>query len=126
MGFESRSSSLTSFAPAGVSAPGSMHDFESKTLGTGLFIPAQLSADVTDELTRVAAALVREFEIEGLFYINSFVGADGTVTTFDVGTTVGLSERSYFPQAAKRDGVTLDELIWRTLDQSTLQEARNA
>lgn len=90
-----------------------LFDHTVKTSGRYAFTPVDLPTAALSRLGRLGRSMAREFDLFGCFYVNAIVTADGDLSVFDAGATVGLTEHSYFPAAAALRGDALDTLLTR-------------
>ncbi|MFE0420127.1 D-alanine--D-alanine ligase family protein [Streptomyces tendae] len=112
-GFRHAGRSVESFPALTVVKDEILFDHEVKTRQDYSFASVDLPEPVRTEVDRVGRLLAAEFLVSGYWYINAMVTDEGRVSTFDAGTTVGLSDKSYFPAAARFVGLTVRDLVHR-------------
>lgn len=94
------------------------YDFDAKyrgEQGTEIDVPADLPADVTAELRRLAAAAFSAVRCSGLARVDFFVGADGGLLVNEINTMPGFTPTSMFPQMWAASGLDYPQLIDRLI-----------
>jgi D-alanine-D-alanine ligase len=91
------------------------YDFEAKYLdeGTELDCPADLPAEVIDQLQEMARRAFTALECSGLARVDFFVGADGELTLNEVNTMPGFTPSSMFPRMWAATGLDYPALVDR-------------
>jgi D-alanine-D-alanine ligase len=90
------------------------YDFEAKYLAeesTRVDLPAQLDADVADEIGRLSVSAFEVLGCEGLARVDFFVRADGSPVINEINTMPGFTPTSMFPRMWMETGMTYAELI---------------
>jgi D-alanine-D-alanine ligase len=101
------------------------YDFEAKYLdnATELECPADLPADVAEELQDLARRAFTALDCSGLARVDFFVGADGTLTLNEVNTMPGFTSTSMFPLMWAATGLdypsVVDRLVQTALRRGT-------
>ncbi|MDT7551114.1 MAG: D-alanine-D-alanine ligase, partial [Actinomycetota bacterium] len=101
------------------------YDFEAKYLdnATELECPADLPADVAEELQDLARRAFTALDCSGLARVDFFVGADGTLTLNEVNTMPGFTATSMFPLMWAATGLdypsVVDRLVQTALRRGT-------
>jgi D-alanine-D-alanine ligase len=95
------------------------YDFEAKYLEdashVGLSIPADLPADVAEEIRSYAVAAFRALSCEGLARVDFFYRPDGTVLLNEINTMPGFTPTSMFPQLWAAMGLDYPALVDRLI-----------
>ncbi|QZY28176.1 D-alanine--D-alanine ligase family protein [Nocardioides coralli] len=94
------------------------YDFEAKYLPeehTELDVPADLPADVAEELRSLAARAFAALECEGLARVDFFVMPDGRVVLNEINTMPGFTPTSMYPRMWAASGVAYPELVDRLI-----------
>ena len=100
------------------------YDFEAKYLDDAaeLVVPADLPADVEEEVRRLAVAAFEALDCEGLARVDFFVRPDGVLVN-EVNTMPGFTPISLFPRMCAASGIdyatVLDLLIADALRRGT-------
>jgi D-alanine-D-alanine ligase len=91
------------------------YDFEAKYLDTAteLDCPADLPADVTEQLQELARRAFAALDCSGLARVDFFVGADGTLTLNEVNTMPGFTATSMFPLMWAATGLDYPSMVDR-------------
>lgn len=90
------------------------YDFESKYLGEGdvtLSCPADLPAEVSDEIREMAVRVFDAFGVEGLSRVDFFYTTDGEVVVNEINTMPGFTPHSMYPRMWAASGIEYPELI---------------
>ena len=107
-----------------VSGAHEFYDFEAKYLDDAaeLVVPADLPAEVEDEVRRLAVAAFEALDCEGLARVDFFVRPDGVLVN-EVNTMPGFTPISLFPRMCAASGIdyatVLDLLIADALRRGT-------
>jgi D-alanine-D-alanine ligase len=94
------------------------YDFEAKYLGeegVTLAVPADLRAEIRDEVQRVSIAAFEALGCEGLARVDFFLQHNGRVLVNEVNTMPGFTPASLFPRMWAESGVDYPELVSRLL-----------
>jgi D-alanine-D-alanine ligase len=94
------------------------YDFAAKYLpdnGTELDVPADLTADQTAEVRRLAIEAFRALSCEGLARVDFFLLEDGRFVVNEVNTMPGFTPVSMYPRMWQATGVEYPELVDRLL-----------
>jgi len=94
------------------------YDFEAKYLddATDLDVPADLPAEVTAAVRRLAVAAFEALACEGLARVDFFVADDGTVLVNEVNTMPGFTPQSMFPLMWQATGLEYPALVGRLIE----------
>ncbi|MDN8547663.1 D-alanine--D-alanine ligase family protein [Microbacterium sp. NM3R9] len=119
-------------APARASLPGEIllttrefYDFEGKYLGgdgAEVVCPADVTADETDALQRMAVAAFEAVDGRGLARVDFFQTADGPLVN-ELNTMPGFTPISMFPKCWIASGVSYGELISELIEVALAREA---
>jgi D-alanine-D-alanine ligase len=94
------------------------YDFEAKYLAdqdTEIDLPADLPAEVEQELRRLAVRAFEALSCEGLARVDFFVLPDHTVVINELNTMPGFTPTSMFPQMWAESGVSYPDLVDRLI-----------
>jgi D-alanine-D-alanine ligase len=93
------------------------YDFEAKYLDgtTAVDLPAQLTAEQTAEIQRLAVEAFESLECEGLARVDFFLLEDGRPIINEINTMPGFTTTSMFPQMWAASGVSYAELVDRLI-----------
>ncbi|NHC13519.1 D-alanine--D-alanine ligase family protein [Motilibacter deserti] len=93
------------------------YDFVAKYVdgGATLDVPADLPADVSDEVRRLAVQAFEALGCEGLARVDFFLADDGRVLVNEVNTMPGFTPASAFPQVWAATGLDYPALVARLL-----------
>ena len=94
------------------------YDFEAKYLpdeGTEYDVPADIPAQVSYEVRRLAVAAFQAMGCEGLARVDFFLRTDGSVLLNEVNTMPGFTPVSMFPVMWRESGVPYPELVDRLI-----------
>ncbi|WP_341728417.1 D-alanine--D-alanine ligase family protein [Brooklawnia sp.] len=97
------------------------YDFDAKYLPEGqvdLKIPAELPAEIEQQVRRVAAECFTCLEVEGLARVDTFVTSDGEVIINEINTMPGFTELSMFPSLWQVTGLDYRDLITDLIEQA--------
>jgi D-alanine-D-alanine ligase len=90
------------------------YDFEAKYLDAAEpDIPADLPAEVTEQLQAMARGAYDALDCEGLARVDFFVGPEGELTVNEVNTMPGFTPTSMYPRMWAASGVDYPELVDR-------------
>jgi D-alanine-D-alanine ligase len=100
-----------------IPADSNAYDFEARyEIGGAHFVcPADLGADVTDEVERIAMKAYNALGCSGFSRIDLILGDDGP-QVLEVNAIPGLTETSLLPQAAEAAGVGFEEMVGKIID----------
>ncbi|PZU40455.1 MAG: D-alanine--D-alanine ligase A [Arsenicicoccus sp.] len=90
------------------------YDFEAKYLdeaGVQITAPADIPADIREEIHRIAALAFEVADAEGLSRVDCFVTPRGEVVLNEINTMPGFTPYSMYPQAWAASGVSYPELV---------------
>lgn len=99
--------------------PAAFYDFEAKyqdDAAADLRCPAELPAEVTDEIRRQAVVAFDSIDGEGLCRADFFYTAEGKILINEVNTMPGFTPISMYPQVWKAAGMSFSELITELID----------
>ena len=88
------------------------YDFEAKYLDDAaeLVVPAELPADVEEEIRRLAVSAFEALDCEGLARVDFFVRPDGILVN-EVNTMPGFTPISLFPRMCAASGIDYAEVL---------------
>lgn len=95
------------------------YDFESKYLPgeqVSLVVPAELDADLVEQVREVAVAAFTATGCEGMARVDTFITREGRVVINEINTMPGFTEHSMFPLVWDASGVRYPELISRLVE----------
>ncbi|MDO5711224.1 MAG: D-alanine--D-alanine ligase family protein [Micrococcales bacterium] len=95
------------------------YDFEAKYLAAGdvrLSCPAQLPAEVTEQIKAMALKAFEAAGCEGLARVDFFYTTDGDVLVNEINTMPGFTPHSMYPQMWAASGVAYRDLITELLE----------
>ena len=84
--------------------------------GAKLFVPAQLPADVTENVRLAAIAVYTILECEGMARIDFFVKDDGSFIINEVNTLPGFTNISMYPKLWEASGLSQRQLLDRLIE----------
>ncbi len=89
------------------------YDFEAKYLddSADLIVPADLSADVTQQVQQLAVRAFTALGCAGLARVDFFIDAAGSVLVNEINTMPGFTSISMYPRMWQASGVSYPELI---------------
>ncbi|QIK67007.1 D-alanine--D-alanine ligase [Nocardioides sp. HDW12B] len=99
-----------------VDAAHAFYDFAAKYLpeeATRLDVPADLAAEVVDEVQRLAVDAFEVMSCEGLARVDFFLLADGRLVVNEINTMPGFTPSSLFPRMWAASGVDYPALVER-------------
>jgi D-alanine-D-alanine ligase len=101
---------------------GDFYDFEARyTPGmTELVAPADLSPELTDEVSRIALECYAALGCRGFGRVDMIVDADGRPWVLEINSIPGMTDTSLLPKAAQAAGMSFDEVIERVLADAAL------
>ena len=94
------------------------YDFEAKYLGEEgvmLEVPADLPAEVAEEIQRYSVRAFEALDCEGLARVDFFLDHSGALTINEINTMPGFTPASMYPRMWAESGVTYSELVDRLL-----------
>ncbi len=94
------------------------YDFAAKYLGeegVTLDVPANLRAEVTEQVQQLALAAFEALSCEGLARVDFFVGRDDTIVINEINTMPGFTPASMFPRMWAESGLDYPELVERLI-----------
>lgn len=86
--------------------------------GHEFVIPAEISAELTATLERLAIAAFRALDCEGLARVDFFLSADGSVLINEVNTMPGMTALSQFPTIWQASGLLYPEMLSLLIDRA--------
>jgi D-alanine-D-alanine ligase len=97
---------------------GEWYDYRAKYLddGTRLEIPAQVPAEVEEEMQRLAVAAFQAIDCAGMARVDFFYRDSGVVIVNEINTIPGFTEVSMYPKLWEASGVSYAELVERLVD----------
>ena len=84
--------------------------------------PAGLAADEEAALQALARQACRCVGVKGWGRVDLLVDGGNRPWLIEVNTVPGMTDHSLVPMAAKARGIAFDELVWRILETSLVQE----
>jgi D-alanine-D-alanine ligase len=101
-----------------VSADFDFYDFEAKYLSdsTTFDVPAELPADVTEDVRRRAVQAFLALDCAGLARVDFFVTPDGSVVLNEVNTMPGFTPVSMYPRMWAATGLEYPKLVRRLVE----------
>jgi D-alanine-D-alanine ligase len=101
-----------------VSTEFAFYDFAAKYLSesTTFDVPADLPAEVVDDVRRQAVAAFRALDCAGLARVDFFVQPDGAVVVNEVNTMPGFTPVSMYPRMWAATGVEYPKLVRRLVE----------
>lgn len=73
----------------------------------------------------IAIAAFRELDCSGWGRVDFMQGPDGEPQVLEVNTVPGMTSHSLVPMAAKKNGIDFDELCWRILETSVVEDMQH-
>lgn len=106
-------------------APGGNYDYEHKYLSdkTQYTCPAQLDADLTSRLQRLAERSYEVLGCEGWGRADFMLDAQGQPWLLEMNTSPGMTSHSLVPMGAKAAGISYDELCLAILETASCKVA---
>ena len=103
---------------------GGLYDFHAKyTAGaTEFIVPAKLSKNVEKRVLKEALSAYNALGCSGAARVDIILDCAGTPYVLEVNTVPGLTERSLFPMAAARAGLSYRRLVQRMLESASLNK----
>ena len=97
---------------------GQFYDYDAKYLddGTKLLVPAELSADVAEEIQRLAVAAFHAIDGAGMARVDFFVWDQGRVVVNEINTIPGFTPGSMYPKLWEASGLPYPRLIDRLVE----------
>jgi D-alanine-D-alanine ligase len=95
------------------------YDYDAKYLdehGARLVIPADLRADVLEEVQRLAVAAFRTIRCAGMARVDFFLFGDDELWVNEINTIPGFTSISMYPKLWEASGLSYPELVDRLLD----------
>ena len=95
------------------------YDYRAKYLDTGsqALIPAEISAELADEVRRMAVAAFKAVDAAGLARVDFFLErATGRLYLNEINTMPGFTEISMYPKLWQASGVSFAELVTRVAE----------
>ncbi|HEX4017539.1 MAG TPA: D-alanine--D-alanine ligase family protein [Frankiaceae bacterium] len=101
------------------------YDFDAKYLSdaTTFTVPAQLPADVTAQIQRLAVDAYEALDCDGLARVDVFVCPDGRVVLNELNTMPGFTAVSMFPRMWAASGLPLPALVDRLVQDALRRRA---
>lgn len=87
--------------------------------------PAEIPADLREEIRHLAARVHRAVGCEGFSRVDFMVGPEGT-RVLEVNTIPGMTATSLLPQGAAAAGIDFPDLLWGIVDHSLRRAAGDA
>jgi len=106
-------------------APGGNYDYEHKYLSddTQYICPAQLGADLTEHILRVAERSYEVLGCEGWGRADFMLDAQGRPWLLEMNTSPGMTGHSLVPMGAKADGMSYEDLCLAILETASCKVA---
>lgn len=105
--------------PGEVRARHDFYSYDAKYLdpnGADIIIPADLSADIVQQVQSLAVQTFRVLECFGLARVDVFVTPDNQVLVNEINTLPGFTSISMYPKLWEATGIGYSELIGRLID----------
>jgi D-alanine-D-alanine ligase len=104
--------------------PNAFYDFDAKYRAntTQYHCPCGLAADEEIALQALARKACQVVGVKGWGRVDLLVDHSGQPWLIEVNTVPGMTDHSLVPMAAKAAGIAFDELVWRILETSLVQE----
>jgi D-alanine-D-alanine ligase len=101
--------------PGEILPAGEFYDYRSKYLddSTRLEVPAKLSAEVVEEVQRMAVIAFRTIDCTGMARVDFFLVDDERVILNEINTIPGFTSVSMYPRMWEASGVSYPELVDR-------------
>jgi D-alanine-D-alanine ligase len=118
--------------PAEIIPKAEFYDYRAKYLddATELRVPADLPAEIVDELQRMAVAAFRAIDCAGMARVDFFYREPGELIVNEINTIPGFTEVSMYPRMWEASGVPyaelLDRLIALALERHEKESARTS
>lgn len=99
--------------PGQIAPAAEFYDYDAKynNAESKLFIPAQISSELTEKVKETAAKAYRVLGCEGLSRVDFFVTDDGRVLLNEINTLPGFTSISMYPKLMAASGIEGSELI---------------
>lgn len=100
--------------------PNTFYDFDAKYRAntTKYHCPCGLDTAQETKLQQLAQMACDVIGIQGWARVDVFIDKQGQAQLIEVNTVPGMTDHSLVPMAAKQQGITFDELVWRVLETS--------
>jgi len=100
------------------------YDFEAKYLddATEVIVPAEIPADIADQLRAKAIAAFTALGCEGLARVDFFYSNSGEIIINEINTMPGFTATSVFPKLMAANGISYSEIISRLLGAAASRE----
>ncbi|HEY7660480.1 MAG TPA: D-alanine--D-alanine ligase family protein [Actinomycetota bacterium] len=95
------------------------YDFDAKYLdehGAELVIPADIPADVLEEVQRLAVAAFGAIDASGMARVDFFLLPDGRLLLNEINTIPGFTQISMYPNLWEASGVSFPQLVDRLIE----------
>ena len=104
--------------PGEILPAGEFYDYRSKYLddSTRLEVPAKLSAEVVEEVQRMAVTSFRAIDCTGMARVDFFLIDDERVILNEINTIPGFTSVSMYPRMWEASGLSYPELVDRLVD----------
>jgi len=104
--------------------PNVFYDFEAKYRAdtTRYHCPCGLDGDKEAELQELAIRSCQTLGVKGWGRVDLLVDNENRPWLIEVNTVPGMTDHSLVPMAAKAQGIEFDELVWRILETSLVEE----
>jgi D-alanine-D-alanine ligase len=113
-GFESDPPQASPVAEITVQGDHDFYDFQAKYMAessTTIDLPADVDAEVVDEMQRLAVSAFEALECEGLARVDFFLRADGSLVVNEINTMPGFTPTSMFPRMWMATGMSYADLV---------------
>ncbi|MGJ8514100.1 D-alanine--D-alanine ligase A [Carnimonas sp. R-84865] len=94
--------------------------------GAGLSIPAELNADIAEQVRQTAVDAFQVLECQGLARVDFFVTEDGNLMINEVNTLPGFTRISMYPKLWEASGLPYDQLLTRLVELAIERHQDNA
>ena len=81
-------------------------------------VPADLSAELSDEVRRTALAAFRALGCAGLARVDFFIDESGQVILNEINTMPGFTSISMYPRMWQASGVTYPDLVGTLVEEA--------
>ncbi len=104
--------------------PNEFYDYEAKYQSdeTGYHIPSGLDSIREERAQAVAMEAFSAVGANGWGRVDMMIDEAGAMWLIEINTVPGMTDHSLVPMAAKAQGISFDELVWKILQQ-TLEQA---
>ncbi|HBH36741.1 MAG TPA: D-alanine--D-alanine ligase [Gammaproteobacteria bacterium] len=103
--------------------PNKFYDYEAKYQSdeTGYYIPSGLDSDREKRAQDLALEAFDAIGANGWGRVDMMIDETGGMWLIEINTVPGMTDHSLVPMAAKAQGISFDELVWKILQQTMEQ-----